>query len=230
MASSGLTRRAFNSTVVVGAAALAAFPREALASNWETVTRESGILVSTREEDGREFPSFRGIGRVSANIWQILAVVEDADRHQEWMHKCNGSKLLSSSENGHYVWNRTDAPNPVKDRDIVLKGHFEVHKDGKDIWTKFKQTKHAQMPPIPGVIRMPRLQGHYHLVAADDSHTLVEYRANAAPGGSIPKWLVKLTTKDLPLRTLINLRKRVKSMSGKYDAKIKHIQNVAASM
>jgi hypothetical protein len=45
----------------------------------------------------------------------------------------------------------------------------------------------------------------------------VEYRVNADPGGSLPDWLVTQTTKDLPLHTLINLRSRVKKMSGSYD-------------
>lgn len=185
---------------------------------WDTITREKGILVSTREEPGRQFPSFRGIGRIDASVWEIIAILEDADNHVDWMHDCNGSRVVAKVDSTHQiVYNRTDAPWPVSDRDIVLKSNFQVTKGGKEIWAKFEATRHGDAPEVDGVVRMPRLEGHYHLVALDDGHSLVEYRVNADPGGSLPDWLVTQTTKDLPLHTLLNLRQRVKSMRGKYD-------------
>ena len=50
-------------TSLAGGAAALAMPGRALAggTKWETITREQGILVSTRAEEGRQFPSFRGI-------------------------------------------------------------------------------------------------------------------------------------------------------------------------
>jgi len=187
-------------------------------ASWETITREKGILVSTREEPGRQFPSFRGIGRVDASVWEIIAILEDADNHVKWMHDCNGSRVVAKVDSTHQVvYNRTDAPWPVADRDIVLASNYQVTKGGKEIWAKFKATRHTDAPEVDGVVRMPNLEGHYHLVALDDGHSLVEYRVNADPGGSLPDWLVTQTTKDLPLHTLFNLRERVKAMRGKYD-------------
>lgn len=187
-------------------------------ASWKTITRERGVLVSTRDEPGRQFPSFRGIGRVDASVWEIIAILEDADSAKEWMHDCNGSALIEKLDSHHQViYNRTDAPWPVADRDIVLKSGYQVTNAGKEIWAKFKQTTHSKMPEVEGVVRMPTLEGHYHVVAIDDSHSLVEYRVNADPGGALPDWLVKQTTKDLPLETLVNLRTRVKKMRGKYD-------------
>ena len=224
----GFSRRGFSSAVVMGSAAMAAFPREALAAKWETVTREGGILVSTRPEEGREFPSFRGIGRVNANLWLILAVIGDADRLSEWMHKCSGSKRVArAGPRSHFVWNRTDAPNPVKDRDVVLKGSYSVHKEGKEVWTSFKEHAHPAMPPIPGVIRMPSVRGHYHVVAIDEAHCIVEYRVNADPGGSLPKRVVNMISRDVPLHTLVNLRNRVKDMVGEYDDFIAELKSNA---
>lgn len=219
-----LSRRGFTSTLVAGAAvgagaALVGTPRiAAAASRWETITRENGIIVSIRPEPGREFPTFRGIGRVNASKWDILAMVEDADRHQEWMHKCVGSKLIDKVKAGvNIVYNRTDAPWPVKDRDIVLKTSVSVARGGKEIWARFKQTTNGKMGPVDGVVRMPTLVGHYKFVAIDEERTMVEYQVNADPGGRIPDFLVKQTTKDLPLHTLANMRKRMKKMAGHYD-------------
>ena len=204
-----------------GAAASLSLSRNAFAKNpnkWETITREQAILVSTRVEPGRQFPSFRGIGRVNGSVWEVLAILADADRHMEWMHQCNGSKLIKAiDDSNQIIYNRTDAPWPVKDRDVVLRSNYTVAKEGKDIWSRFKQTRDSSMGPVDGVVRMPTLTGHYHLVSTSESQCLVEYRVNADPGGSLPDWVVTQTTKDLPLHTLINLRARVKKMSGTYD-------------
>jgi hypothetical protein len=191
---------------------------EATGASWTTITREKGILVSTRVEDGRQFPSFRGIGRVDASIWEILAILEDADVHHTWMHDCSDSRLVEQvADDRQIVYNRTDAPWPVADRDIVLHSTYEPTRDGKQLWARFRQTTHASIPVIEGVVRMPTLEGHYHLVAIDDSHALVEYRVNADPGGALPDWLVEQSTKDLPLHTLLNLREQVKAKRGAYD-------------
>lgn len=220
----GLARRlrravAFVALGVMAPLVAAPTPTDAASmASWETITREKGVLVSTREEDGRQFPSFRGIGRVNGSVWEVIAVLEDADNHLKWMHDCNGSRVVATVDSTHQiVYNRTDAPWPVADRDIVLASNFQVTKGGKEIWAKFKATRHTDAPEVDGVVRMPRLEGHYHIVALDDGHSLVEYRVNADPGGSLPDWLVTQSTKDLPLHTLINLRERVKTMRGKYD-------------
>lgn len=216
---STLSRRLFTSSIVAGVGAAIVAPRLAFAaSKWETITREEGIIVSIRAEAGREFPTFRGIGRVNANKWQILAMLEDADRHTEWMHKCSGSKMLEKKGPGvQIVYNRTDAPWPVKDRDVVLKSSYKTAREGKEIWAKFRQTTSGKMGPVDGVVRMPTLTGHYHLVEIDEGRTMVEYQVNADPGGALPDWIVKQTTKDLPLHTLKNMRKRMKTVGGKYS-------------
>jgi hypothetical protein len=155
---------------------------------------------------------------VDASVWEILAILEDADRHHEWMHDCNGSRVVTRLDpTRQVIYNRTDVPWPIADRDIVLRSSFQATNEAKEIWAKFEQTRHTDAPEIDGVVRMPTLVGHYHLVAIDETHALVEYRVNADPGGSLPDWLVEQSTKDLPLHTLLNLRERVKSMRGEYD-------------
>ncbi len=223
-------RRVFTTGVVAAGAAVALAPRSAFAASWKTITRKQGILVSTRDEEGRQFPTFRGIGRISANMWHILAVLEDADNHSKWMHQCSGAKVVEKlADNSQVVYNRTDAPWPVADRDVVLKTKFSLTDDGKEIWARFKHTTNGKMGKVGGVVRMPYLKGHYHLVSIDEGHSLVEYRVNADPGGSLPDWLVKQTTKDLPLYTLMNLRKRVTAMAGKYDDRVAAFQKAAGA-
>ena len=52
--------------------------------------------------------------------------------------------------------------------------------------------------------------------------TRVTYQIDSDPGGWLPNWIIKLASKKIPLKTLINLRKqikRLKSQSGDVDRK-----------
>ena len=55
------------------------------------------------------------------------------------------------------------------------------------------------------------------MVAMGPDKTLVEYQVNADPAGELPDWVVEQTSKDLPLHTIVNLRKQVKATKGQYD-------------
>ena len=53
----------------------------------------------------------------------------------------------------------------------------------------------------------------------------IEYQIDADPGGLIPAWLAKMASRDIPLKTLVNLRNRVKktAQAGTYK---KYIDSV----
>lgn len=192
-------------------------------AGWETIARENGVTVSTRQEEGREFPTFRGKGRVEGSVLEILAVVTDANRQTEWMHNCADARIVEKIDGrSQFVYNRTDAPWPVKDRDVVLLGRFTIEEGGKEAWVKFASTMHSDARKKKDVVRMNRLSGHYHIVAIDDDTSRVTYQVNADPAGALPNWLVKQITKDLPLHTLMNLRRQVKKARGDYDLDAKY--------
>ena len=204
-----------------GAAALAlALPRIARAGEaWETIAREGGIVVQLRPEPGRQFPSYRSICRMPANRWKILAVFADADRHSEWAHRCVESRLIDHPSPTEYVvYSRNKAPWPAKDRDIVFKGKITVRNGGNEIVVRSREVEHRKAPSPPqGTIRIPRMRGMVRIVTIDDEHSMVLYQVNADPGGRVPDWIVKMTSKNLPLITMRGLRDRVRAVGDTYD-------------
>jgi hypothetical protein len=213
-------RRAFFAAGA-GVAVMAA-TRNAKASDWEVVSRSKGVVVSLREEADREFPTFRGVGRIAAPMWDVFAVVSDVDSHTQWMHQCAAARVIETeSKRVRYVYNRTDAPWPVADRDVVVRSEVTFPKDGSEIRLDFKGVTNKGFPVL-GVIRMPFMKGSYHLEAESDVMTKVEYQVNADPGGTIPDWLVERVTRDLPMHTVANLRAHSVRKAGTHDiAKLK---------
>jgi hypothetical protein len=198
-----------------------AYERPTVEAGWTLVTEEDGIVVTSRPSERSPLPIFRGVGRVDAPLLEVLAVVTDAERHHEWLFSCTASALVArTSDASGIVYNRTAAPWPVPDRDVVLDSRVELLDGEREVIVRFSATEHPERPPTDGVVRMTYLRGHYHLWAEDDAHTRVEYQVDSDPGGSLPTWLATRGTRDMPLETLRALRLQLVHTRGAYDERI----------
>jgi ribosome-associated toxin RatA of RatAB toxin-antitoxin module len=195
-----------------------AFARPSLASDeWRHLTTKDGIEVSEREVPGRAFPIFRGVGIIEAKLYDVFAVISDVERYTEWMYRCvDARQVRRESETVRYTYNRTGAPWPVRDRDVVLRSKVIVVEPGRKLHVRFESVEDDSVGPVKGVVRMRRLEGHYKLEALAPEQTRVEYQADADPAGRLPAWLVKRNTRDLPLQTLLKLRQQVTKTRGQY--------------
>ena len=213
-----LGRTLFAGACFFAALSVVLVPQSAL-PDWQHLATEEGIEVSQREAPDRALPVFRGTGVVEAGIYEILAVIADNARHVEWMHNCIEARVLRrESETVTYAYNRTDAPWPVKDRDVIVRSERKIIVPGQEARVTFKSVPGDDlMDPKRGTVRMRNLDGHYKLKVLAPNRTHVEYQVDADPGGRIPAMLVKRTSKDLPLQTLKNLRKQVAETRGDYE-------------
>ncbi|MCX4240411.1 START domain-containing protein [Paraliomyxa miuraensis] len=196
-------------------------PQASSETGWSPVTDEEGVVVTSRPSERSPLPIFRGVGQVDAPLVEVLAVVTDAERHREWVFSCSDSSLVEqTSESTGIVYNRTDTPWPVPDRDVVLDSRIELVDGEREVIVRFSATAHPARPPTDGVVRMTYLEGHYHLWAEDAAHTRVEYQVDSDPGGSLPTWLATRGTRDMPVETLRALRAQVARTRGLYDERI----------
>jgi hypothetical protein len=189
---------------------------------WQQDASEQGVVVTTKTESGRSLPIFRGVGVIDAGAYDVLAVLNDIGKFPEWSADCAEARVVKQiSEFERIEYNRTHAPWPVADRDAAYRSWVEGSASKGDIWARFQSIDTPAAGPVAGVVRMPRLVGFYHLEAIDAGHTRVTYQVDADPGGLLPDWLVKLTTRKLPIETLVGLRRQVAKMQGKYESFLK---------
>ncbi len=202
------------------AALLLALPLPAGAEEtWTHDATDQGVEVSTRTEAGRNLPIFRGVGTIDAGVFEILAVMDDIAHYTEWMSDCSGARIVKQiNEFERIEYNRIAAPWPVSDRDTTLRSWVEASARKKDVWARFESVTVPEAGPVSGVVRMPRLAGFYHLEPIDAGHTKVTYQVDADPGGLLPDWLVKLTSRKLPIQTLVGLRRQVTKTRGQHEA------------
>jgi hypothetical protein len=178
--------------------------------NWQKLDEDDGVTVWKNEVPGQELPGFRGEVLIGASIDAIVKVLEDNAHHTEWMYKCVESKVLKRTGEGEsIVYNRTSAPWPVWDRDVILATKLRYNADKTELTLDFHQVA-SDLRKLPEkTVRMPRLTGFYKMWRVSDKQTRVRYQVEADVGGSLPRWLAERVSKDLPFQTLSRLRARL---------------------
>jgi hypothetical protein len=117
------------------------------------------------------------------------------------------------------IYNRVGSPAPfVDDRDMVLASDAVFDLRARSIELRFREITDPRVPPVDGVVRMPKTRGYWRLQYHEDEVTDVTYQVQADPGGSIPQWLVNMASKGLPLHTIQGLRRQ--AQKGGYEKEL----------
>lgn len=178
---------------------------------WEQIHEEEGVTVYKRDSSLGELPDFKATGIIKASVFDVIAVIRDVDRREEWVFRCEDSKLVKSY--GHFevlLYHRTDSPWPADDRDAaVMTNLFELVPE-REYLAYFKGVKHKLIPARDDAIRIPTLEGYYRFKHLKPNETQVTYFVHIDPGGYLPRWLVRMTTYEFPTDTLLGLRRQVK--------------------
>jgi hypothetical protein len=201
---------AMRAHIIVIFVAIAATPGALRAADWEQLLEDDGITVYSRETPGSSLPTFRGETMINGSLLDILAVFQDVPHHTSWMYACLESTIVKRhSEVEALVYNKIDVPWPLNDRDVVLHAKLTYDLDEREAWNRFRSVETPLKSPAPDVVRVPRLEGFFHMVAITPEMTAIVYQVESHPGGMIPDWLAAIASRRLPLNTLSLLRERV---------------------
>jgi hypothetical protein len=176
-------------------------------ASWIVVLDRDGVAVSRLAEARNGMNTFRAIMVVDATVSEILAVLSDWESRPEWMSRCVESRVLERHADGVVVsYQRNRGVWPVSDRDAVVAVSHRASADGSDVRIDMNNTTSELMPPVDGVVRVPLIESFYHLVAEGPRQTRVTYQVIADLGGSIPGFIARRATENIPLDTMRNLR------------------------
>ncbi len=173
------------------------------------VREENGITVEEEGAPGRALPILTGTTTMAVPPAQVAAWITATHTYTDWMHNCEEARLVREEGDVRVGYNRIGSPWPVSDRDVVLRS-TSSELEGGGIRIEFRNTTEENVPVASGVVRMPRLVGSYELRPVE-AGTRVVYTVDSDPGGSLPDWLIRQASKDLPYFTLRNLRERAET-------------------
>jgi hypothetical protein len=194
---------------------------------WQTVRERDGIVSLRRERPGQALAAFRARMSIRGDLWTMLAVLEDVDRATEWTAHClEMRKLRGDSARDMLVYARTDAPWPVRDRDVVTRVTTRVLGYG-DVVTDIHAVHH--LAERAGLVRIPTLDARYVFHKRPDGLVQIEYTIEVDPGGTLPDWLKNMVGRDLAHETLARLRGRAAwaATQGTYAARAASLRSIA---
>jgi hypothetical protein len=190
------------------------------ASDWKLAIQKDGIDVSTRPVKGSDLDEFMGSADIDASIDVVYAVLIDVSAATQWMADCKENREIRKiDEHTSVQFNVTKAPWPVSNREaLCIITEKRDEKTGK-ITFEFHEMNDPSVPVGKGNVRMPEISGQWVLTPINRDHTNVIYTVKSNPGGSLPKALANMKSKDIPYNTLMGLKMMVKKDKYKKAAK-----------
>jgi hypothetical protein len=129
------------------------------------------------------------------------------------MYNCDASRVVKAySETHHILYNRINAPWPVRDRDVLLDVMYRYTPQRTAVTFRFRTTDDFTLPVPERVIRIPRLEGFYRLWQERPGHTNVLYQVEVDIGGNVPDRQARRYARNLPFETLDRLREKVETL------------------
>jgi hypothetical protein len=201
---------------------------EARAQAWSQVASEDGVTIWERSVPGKSLVEFRGQTIVEASMLRTLAVIRDDSHMHEWGDHSTYGFTLQRSGNVEVAYSHARSPSfLVSDRDLVFEATIQSLPQEHSIRVDLRATQHGGMPEQAGVVRITDLHGYWLLRELAPTRTEVTMEVNADPSGHIPHWVVNLTTRRFPLRTLTSLHEQVKKPS--VDARLGAYEKILAA-
>ncbi len=164
-----------------------------------------------KDNPGTSLVSVRGEGPVDAPIERVYGVLTDYDHAPEWVEMLHTSRILRVyGPHEFLVYNHSDLPWPVTDRDTVTRRRATFDIPLRRIEIILRSEDDPIMPQQPKRIRAEVSFGRVRLTSLENNtRTQVEYEMVADPKGSIPKFLIAYGQRSWPRDTIRNLRKQV---------------------
>jgi hypothetical protein len=174
---------------------------------WQLEREEDGVSVYLADVPGSKYKAYRGVVTIKGDLAAVQAAQEDVAGSCAWIFSCQQQRLLDTKGNVSELYTRFEMPWPVEARDSVIQVTTRTDADGSV--TRLLKAVPERLPEEKGFVRVPRVDGEWHLKPLEQGGVEVIYEVHTEPGGSVPSWLANSFVVDAPLQTLQGLRAKV---------------------
>ena len=182
---------------------------------WQLTQDEDDIRVYTRPNPRTGLKDFKADMIVHASIEVVNSHMSALEDQTNWMYDRKLTRVLDRpDERSSIVYSITNAPWPVKDRDVVIS--FTYSENNTEDFTRIDVVNvDGYYPEDKDMVRVPYLKGYWELTKLEDNSTKIVFMNAATPGGDIPDWLADSFVLDMPYHSLNNFRDLLKKTSKK---------------
>ena len=177
-------------------------------SGWQLIHQEGPVLVYSQPNVEGKPMGIRGISRARVRFEVLAAVLLDVPAYPEWMKQLRESRVVERrSEDDYLIYNYYSLPWPFADRDIYLRISIERTIAQGRALAYIRREEAPERPPLPGVVRIPRMEGILRLDYVDRETTQGSFTEWFDMGGDIPEWLKRTFTRHIPPTVLKSVAK-----------------------
>jgi len=187
-------------------------------SGWNLMLNDAGVEVYTRDWPGSNFVAVKGVQTINSSLSNILANYADVASFPEWVKDMVEARVVDAFDQNRSrkVYMRMGLPWPLRDRDMISGQQFSQNNQSKVVHVKEWYEGDA-LPPIGGVIRMPRLNSELVLIPLGKNRTKLIYQGHNDPGGFIPAFLVNWMIEEVFFDSMLNMKVRFESIEYQKD-------------
>ena len=203
--------RATTVLLITAMTTVATLPARSLGApgGWRLMEARDGIIVFRQFHQQSQLETFRGTMRMRlADEYSMLALYNDTEAFPDWLHLIQGAEEISRDgpldRNFRFLIN---LPWPVKDREAVVNARQrQITRKGEEAVVTTLRARPELVERRDGYLRIPELHGVFKLERVKPEIVEVTFQVRLNMGGWIPNWLVNTVLRDMPFKTLQNLR------------------------
>lgn len=173
------------------------------AEKWIHITKKNGIDIYAKELKSSPIKSLKAEGLVKGKIENIVSILRDVEGATDWVPNLKERSYIENiSDTEVILYDISEMPWPVKDRDLVVRHRLSISKDKKNLTLSFNSIDR------PGkksdLVRATIFSGLIEFYPRGE-FTYMRLTILVDPMGKIPKWVVNLLQVSMPYEFLMSL-------------------------
>ena len=178
-----------------------------LTTGWKKISSKDGIKVYTKSTKDSPIQYLRAKGIVSASVTNITAILRNVEHSKEWVpNLVERSYVQNISDTEAILYDVTDMPWPVSNREMILHHTLTVSEDKKWLMLNFKSVDHPNAKHNDDFVRAKVEFGLIKFRPIEDGErTELEMIILVDPMGAIPTWVVNLMQVSIPYDMIMAL-------------------------
>jgi hypothetical protein len=178
-------------------------------NNWELKKNKEGIKISTRPSTRSAFNDISVEMDLPGNIYQLAAILMDADQYTKWSYSVEKSKVVKKISPYSFVYYmEINAPWPVTNRDLYAEINISLDSIMQSMKVYTKGSKDFR-PPGHDLVRIPYSNSIWSVNTVSNHTIHLIYVLEIDPGGSVPGWIMNLFSTKAPFETFKNLKRKM---------------------
>ena len=192
-------------------------------NDWVHITTRDKIEVFSKKNIDSPIRSLRAQGLINSKIDDIIAILRNVEGARDWIpNLVERSYVQNISDREAILYDVSDLPWPVTDRDMVVHHKIFLAEDKESLILQFKSVDHPDKPLHSEYIRAILIDGSIDFIPRGDK-TFVRITLKVDPMGNIPKFVVNLVQVNMPYDFLSSLNRYASKTTLKPPAGIQEL-------